>query len=398
MTLINSFLYFGIMYYELKQNYDNLTGLFTLGVAVFYLILTFIAYHQKIKSLFITNLVLSVTYLTLTIPVQLNKEWITISWAIEGLILIFLGIKLKNLTLRILGYIVGAVTLIKTLVIDSYTLQVFDFNNILASTRLFVFLAAIISFYLCSVLLYKNKNVLKKEENNFASIFGINNASLSVAAVFGVIATILTTVMLFLEGKDWSSLWWALQTFAILVVGVVLNNQELRYSSYALGGITTLKLVVYDWALREFQFNDIVGSIRLIVYLSAIVIFYISARICNNKIINKREKAFATIGYDVVATLLATVLLALEFKKDWTSVAWAVFAIGLLVVGFGSKNRTFRLLGILLFAITILKVFIIDFRDLELFFRIITFIGLGIILLVAAFIYHKYKERIKELI
>ena len=62
-----------------------------------------------------------------------------------------------------------------------------------------------------------------------------------------------------------------------------------------------------------------------------------------------------------------------------------------MVIGFWRSVRTIRILAFVLFGITILKIFIYDLSYLETLYRIVSFVGLGIILMTVSFIYQRYK-------
>ena len=79
------------------------------------------------------------------------------------------------------------------------------------------------------------------------------------------------------------------------------------------------------------------------------------------------------------------------------SIAWALYAGFLTVVGFLMHNRTARLFGIGLFILTAGKVFI-DMWSLGILYRIVSSIIFGIIALTASFLYSKYKDRLKEVL
>ena len=74
------------------------------------------------------------------------------------------------------------------------------------------------------------------------------------------------------------------------------------------------------------------------------------------------------------------------------SLIWMLYATFLIVVGFRKGYKPMRYMALLLFAITILKVFIVDLSALERFYRIISFVALGIILIAVSLLYQKYRE------
>ena len=60
------------------------------------------------------------------------------------------------------------------------------------------------------------------------------------------------------------------------------------------------------------------------------------------------------------------------------------------------KNQVMRVLALIMFSITLLKLFIFDIRDISEAGKIIAFISLGVLLLVISFMYQKLKRIIVE--
>jgi uncharacterized membrane protein len=77
---------------------------------------------------------------------------------------------------------------------------------------------------------------------------------------------------------------------------------------------------------------------------------------------------------------------------------WGIYSILLLIIGIMKRYSPVRWLAMLLFAVTILKVFIFDLSELEKVYRIFSFIGLGLILLAASFLYQRFRRQINDLI
>ena len=77
---------------------------------------------------------------------------------------------------------------------------------------------------------------------------------------------------------------------------------------------------------------------------------------------------------------------------------WMVYSAALIIFGIAAKNRTARIFAITIFAVTILKVFFFDLSRLERFYRIVSFIGLGVILLAVSYLYTRFKDSIIDLV
>lgn len=76
------------------------------------------------------------------------------------------------------------------------------------------------------------------------------------------------------------------------------------------------------------------------------------------------------------------------------SVLWGVYAALLIAVGIARRLRGARILGILVLGLTVAKVFLHDLSDLQTFYRIISFIVLGLLLLAVSYGYNRRKDLI----
>ncbi len=76
------------------------------------------------------------------------------------------------------------------------------------------------------------------------------------------------------------------------------------------------------------------------------------------------------------------------------SVLWALFATALMVLGFARSATTLRRCSLVLFAVTLLKVFLWDMAHVSTPYRIVSFLVLGLMLIGASYLYHRYKARI----
>jgi uncharacterized membrane protein len=74
---------------------------------------------------------------------------------------------------------------------------------------------------------------------------------------------------------------------------------------------------------------------------------------------------------------------------------WAIYAVAGLVIGIWKHWRAVRIGALGLLAVPILKVFIYDVFKLETSYRIGAFVGLGVLLLISAYLYQRYSKIIK---
>ncbi|MCK5283133.1 MAG: DUF2339 domain-containing protein [Nanoarchaeota archaeon] len=209
-------------------------------------------------------------------------------------------------------------------------------------------------------------------------------------------------------GQGWVTIFWAIEALLLLLLSFRLKEDVLRVFSTIVAGAASFRLLVYDsWALAKFDLYNLIGSTRFFSFIIVIIILYTVSYIYarNKNLFDNYDTymKYIAIGLSIAATFLTTVIFTIEImqssgigdmKQMWISVAWIIQALIILVYGFTSSKRVARIIGIVIFFISIFKIFLFDLSMLDTIYRIISFFVLGIILLLAAFLYHKYRDYI----
>ena len=87
----------------------------------------------------------------------------------------------------------------------------------------------------------------------------------------------------------------------------------------------------------------------------------------------------------------------INFARDMTySIAWGLFALGLLGMGIWQQARPARYAAIALLVLTLLKLFLHDLSSIGSIFRIGALIGVALIAFVASFLYQQFFNRSKS--
>ncbi|MDQ6632040.1 MAG: DUF2339 domain-containing protein [Verrucomicrobiota bacterium] len=122
----------------------------------------------------------------------------------------------------------------------------------------------------------------------------------------------------------------------------------------------------------------------------------------------RRPARFSFVTTDLhIATICASAVTFWIYLSRWMiltsasthlflTASWAIFALILFIAGLLLKERVYRWLGLAVLACAVTRVFFFDIWKLETIYRILSFIALGLVLLVLGFLYNKYQEKIKE--
>ncbi|MHC4995648.1 MAG: DUF2339 domain-containing protein, partial [Planctomycetota bacterium] len=136
------------------------------------------------------------------------------------------------------------------------------------------------------------------------------------------------------------------------------------YVAVLIGGATMLRRIAPD-GLR--QWPDILETLGHVF-----VAFLLAAEL---------DRWQSANGNDISPTLSLALL----------SAAWACQAVGLIGWGLRSRVKLRRMLGFILFGITLIKVVFIDTAELSRAMQVISFLACGVLLIVSAGIYQRFR-------
>ena len=84
----------------------------------------------------------------------------------------------------------------------------------------------------------------------------------------------------------------------------------------------------------------------------------------------------------------------LRLQRNLTrSIAWGLYALGLLCLGLWRGIRGLRLASLVFLFLTVGKVFLYDLSVLEGIYRILSFVGLGVALIIFSLLYQRFFRR-----
>jgi uncharacterized membrane protein len=206
------------------------------------------------------TLSLAAMFVTLAIPVQLGLFGITLAWAFEALVLLWLGVRHDSRLARIGGYLVLFLAVTR-LAARHFPLHDGAFTPVL-NPVFGTWLLVIASVFLARRLTAPSRDegeILDQVASfllgplGLALLFGLLTAETwsvfdektRVARLAGDDATVLTARRQ--AGLALSVLWTVFAT-GLLASGLALRSRALFYAAYALFGVTALKVVMVDLA------------------------------------------------------------------------------------------------------------------------------------------------------
>ena len=241
----------------------------------------------------------------------------------------------------------------------------------------------------------------------------LGSFSLGIAIVFLTIA-----IPVQLRDTAWTTIAWAAELVFLMWLSFALRLPQLRNYSYAVAVIMAGRLLFFDTSVDMHNFRPVLNE-RFLAFLAGIAAMYLIAYLLWRERKTLPQWSMPTTAFLVAANFFSLWLLSFEvwdyFGRQLLGLApgessavalrnaqnlsltilWTVYAVALLVVGIAKRWRQVRLGALILLAIPIAKVFVYDVFALERVYRIVAFIGLGLLLLASAYLYHRYSKAIR---
>jgi uncharacterized membrane protein len=213
----------------------------------------------------------------------------------------------------------------------------------------------------------------------------------------------------------WVSVAWAGEFVALIWLARPVRLPQLRYFGYGVFVLTSGRLLFFDTVVKINNFQPIFNG-RFLAYAAGIVAAYLGFLLlrrdrelvpewktpASTLVIAANFLTLWVLSFEIWNFFDARVLSGMENSAAQNAqnlsltALWLVYAVILLVVGIARRSRAVRLGGLILIGISIVKVFVYDVFTLQTVYRIVAFVGLGILLLVGGFLYQRYSARIKE--
>jgi hypothetical protein len=213
----------------------------------------------------------------------------------------------------------------------------------------------------------------------------VDTAMWHVYSWSGVI--LLGALFRFELGRTMVVLGWAAMMLVLLYVGTRRSIRDLRVQAYTLAVLTFAR----GWATNFSSDETLLGMpVRVATGIFVIAAFHAAQFLCSRNDRHTRP-AFALMG-----SALLSILLFYEISGRLLTIAWGVQGAATLIAGFAARERVLRFIGLGLFAICILKLFIYDLRNLDTLGRIVSTFVLGLVLMGASWLYMRFRDKIQR--
>lgn len=456
----NTFLFYGAGMIVLEQFHPELKGLFTAALGLLNLGYAWFLYKKfgLDKTAVYLLVGLTLTFITLAIPIQFEGNYITLFWAAEAVMLMWLGQKSKITYYRFASIMVHTLMIGSLLMDWAAIYRTEAILNLLFNKICLTGIFAVASLFAVYYLLKKEDEKLqqfgfifnpKKYRDSlkgigiiiayFVGLFEVGfqanthidgaNSAVTLPIVYHLI---FSAALLYGLCKSKNKVGYQLASI-IAVINIVLfafwfsNYAFYEHEQYITTGIhqrigfylhhiSLLIIIYFGYKLYQINKENPVFELfqkKIVIWIAAFFIIYIASTelmlhglVFSNNPVTAQEVQSSEFYKNYQSNELLYLKQQIAYDaidqtrtqiiKTGYPILWGILAFVFLIIGIRKHIKNLRIIALSLLGITILKLFLFDISNASETGKIIAFILLGILILIISFVYQKLKVLIQD--
>ncbi|MHC4396852.1 MAG: DUF2339 domain-containing protein [Planctomycetota bacterium] len=415
LILLNAAVVFYYLWSILFAKYRTELAFCAIGLCAAHLVMMSVVIRRcpKDVNLRLGLLVIGLFFLTIAVPLYLKMYAVAMAWAIEGLILMVIGLRYRSIWTQVGGaaaVLLSIGQLLHRLPMHTGAFQLV-FNPAFGT---WVLVAGVV--FVCHIVYRRNSET---QESYRSMIFRI----LYAAAVFILMAAVM---------MEW---WWhcdynigdyfretsffkgmaiifSVFTVALILRPVTAGGQLCTISATALAFVGSLFTMITFTEFHRSSFLIFV-NVDLMIALVFVGALFLTAWLLKHTVEEEKYNAVYSMLLALAGIFVLWVVLSEEIYMYWycqnryaekianwrflanmfISVMWSVYGSVLIVIGFWRKIELLRYIAFGLFALLLAKVFILDTSAMKNVYRIAAFLATGVTLVGISYLYQFSKKK-----
>jgi uncharacterized membrane protein len=428
--LVNAGVFFAVGSQLIEEAYDRRwAAALTLGLAAFYTAHVYYFLRRRLvdRELLVSFIGLAAFFLAMTMPLLLSAEWVTASWAIQAVVLVWIAGKIGSEFVRHVAYVLFAVVMARYCYVDlqNQFLQAPPAAGLRWTAYVQELVERVLSFGIPIGSLAGAYRMLAKQAAADEKVVDQANdiqpwLGGTLAGRLMVVAAVVS-LFLYLDLELGQTLGFFYEPARLPVLtlvwlglcGLILYG-FLRWDNWLLLpllGLAVLATIakvfsvdVWGWNASldfvyrgPYSFRDAV--LRLVDFGAVAGFLAVAYALLAGRA--QAASVRPVLGFASLAMLFIYLTLEVNtflheyvpgMQSGGVSILWSLFALVLIFRGIARNVAIVRYLGLALFAIVAWKVFFVDLAQLDQFYRIVAFLLLGILSIVGSFAYLKYRD------
>ncbi|MEP7238630.1 MAG: DUF2339 domain-containing protein, partial [Ferruginibacter sp.] len=428
ILLVNTSLYFAAGIYCLNNmEAREFRGLFSASMGVFNLCISWFLFRkQKVDTNILYLLIgITLTFISITAPIQLSGNYITMFWASEAVLLYWLFTKSRIRIIQYSSALVWVLMLISLLMDWAQLYGPFSNDSlpIIANRGFITTVFSALATYMLFLLRGREDETIK----------AISSAAIPGKKTFRIFAI----AILFAAGAfeinhqfdayypetNLNMLYLLLYTVAFIniLISVTQKIRQLQLDWYSMAIMLIACIFFYmaciapTFHVQAQMITEHKNGIHFTAHwatavLIAMVLYRFMKLLQKNNTVGTDSFDFITWIFCAVTVVFLSVEMHLIannifyaannpleniqriYIKTGLPILWGLCSFTFMWLGMHFKYRTLRIISLSLFTLTLLKLFIFDIRNIPAGGKIAAFFCLGVLLLVVSFMYQRLKK------
>ena len=325
---------------------------------------------------------------------ELRPAGVAVAWVIGGLLLFEFGLSSRSRALRLQSYVAF---------LASFT-RIF-FVNLNASgspgeisPRVYTLIPLVFAYFYSYWRLSQADSEVTRLEHK-----------LHAAEVCSYLATItLAALMRFEIEADWVAGAWAALAVVLLAVALRSGRRVFLHQSLLLAFGVGFRTGLHNFYERSY-FPAPFWQSRIVCAGAAIALLFAALPLAMRLRVKEEFQGEGALKrllhaldrrpeqfFFFIAVALLTVLLALEMRHGMVTLSWGIEGVAVFLLALWLAERSFRLTGLGLLLLCVGKILVVDVWGLNPRDKYLTFIGLGVALLLVSFLYTRNREALRQ--
>jgi hypothetical protein len=222
--------------------------------------------------------------------------------------------------------------------------------------------------------------------------------------VFGLDAGLARSFML--------AMGWAIYSVPLLILSFEKKLEPVLYITFGLVAIGLMTAFASGFDYRPLQGFAPIANLRFIAMVTVALAMYAHQAVLSRRAADHEWITRTLTVYRIAVSVLIYQLLTMEVwhyyeraglldpkhlhnlanqRQLALSIVWMLYSIVLMIIGIWRRTLSLRVVAIVLFYITIAKLFISDLAFLDTLYRALSFIAVAPILFATSYLYQRYK-------
>jgi uncharacterized membrane protein len=326
---------------------------------------------------------------------ELRPVGVAIAWMLGGLVLLETGLNRKSLQLRLQAYVALGASFSRIWFVNLNA----SGNPGEISPRFYTVVPLMFAFYYAYWRIQDAGDALGQFERKYRTA--------AFCCWLGTIS--LAALMRFELPPDWVAAAWAALALMLLLVAWRSARRLFLHQALLIAMGVLMRASLHNFYERTYFPAPLwdsrwlsVGAAVALLFAALPILFRLRIKDCDKLSAPTLRRILAVLNcrpeqvFFFIALALLTVLLALEMRHGMVTLSWGVEGVAVFVLALWLAERTFRLSGLGLLLLCVGKIIVIDVWRLNPRDRYLTFIVLGVALLLVSFLYTRNRDALRQ--